>query len=111
MDFIEIKNCYKIYKNGVTALYDFDINIEKGEEENSMPIGNEDKVNIGTVQTDYENLISTISNDLKEELSMKSIIETLVQVVENLKPKVEEDKVLESIEQVLEKAKTLKESA
>ena len=86
------------------------INIEKGEEENSMPIGNEDKVNIGTVQTDYENLISTISNDLKEELSMKSIIETLVQVVENLKPKVEEDKVLESIEQVLEKDEILKEN-
>jgi cell division transport system ATP-binding protein len=28
---IEIKNCYKVYKNGVTALANFNLEIEKGE--------------------------------------------------------------------------------
>ena len=31
MEFIEIKNCYKIYKNGVTALADGNLSISKGE--------------------------------------------------------------------------------
>ena len=31
MKFIEIKNCYKIYKNGVTALADLSLKIDKGE--------------------------------------------------------------------------------
>ncbi|MBQ3020978.1 MAG: ATP-binding cassette domain-containing protein [Bacilli bacterium] len=31
MEFIEIKNCYKVYKNGVTALADGNLSIEKGE--------------------------------------------------------------------------------
>lgn len=31
MRFIEIKNCYKIYKNGVTALADLSLKIDKGE--------------------------------------------------------------------------------
>ncbi len=31
MKLIEIKNCYKIYKNGVTALANFNLEIEKGE--------------------------------------------------------------------------------
>ena len=31
MEFIEIKNCYKIYKNGVTALADGNLSIERGE--------------------------------------------------------------------------------
>ena len=31
MKFIEIKNCYKIYKNGVTALADLSLKINKGE--------------------------------------------------------------------------------
>ena len=31
MEFISIKNCYKIYKNGVTALADANISIEAGE--------------------------------------------------------------------------------
>ena len=31
MKFIELKNCYKIYKNGVTALADLSIKIDKGE--------------------------------------------------------------------------------
>src|SRR5574344_348158 len=31
MNFIEIKNCSKIYKNGVTAIADLDLDIKKGE--------------------------------------------------------------------------------
>ena len=31
MEFIEIKNCYKVYKNGVTALADGNLSISKGE--------------------------------------------------------------------------------
>ena len=31
MEFIEVRNCYKIYKNGVTALADADLKITKGE--------------------------------------------------------------------------------
>ena len=31
MEFISIKNCYKIYKNGVTALADANLSIEAGE--------------------------------------------------------------------------------
>lgn len=31
MKFIEIKNCYKVYKNGVTAVADLTLNINKGE--------------------------------------------------------------------------------
>jgi len=31
MEFIELNNCYKIYKNGVTALADGNLKIEKGE--------------------------------------------------------------------------------
>lgn len=31
MEFIELKNCYKIYKNGVTALADGNLSIERGE--------------------------------------------------------------------------------
>ena len=31
MKFIEIKNCYKVYKNGVTALADLSLSIDKGE--------------------------------------------------------------------------------
>lgn len=31
MKFIEVKNCYKVYSNGVTALADVSINILKGE--------------------------------------------------------------------------------
>ena len=31
MEFIEIKNCYKIYKNGVTALADGNLSIGRGE--------------------------------------------------------------------------------
>ena len=31
MRFIEVKNCYKIYKNGVTALADLSLKIDKGE--------------------------------------------------------------------------------
>lgn len=31
MEFIEIKNCYKVYKNGVTALADGNLSIERGE--------------------------------------------------------------------------------
>ncbi len=31
MELIEVKNCYKIYKNGVTALADFNISIKKGD--------------------------------------------------------------------------------
>mgnify|MGYP001089889805 CR=1 FL=1 len=31
MNFIEIKNCSKIYKNGVTAIADLDLDIRKGE--------------------------------------------------------------------------------
>ncbi len=31
MEFIEIKNCYKVYKNGVTALVDGNLSIERGE--------------------------------------------------------------------------------
>jgi len=31
MKFIEVKNCYKIYKNGVTAIADLSVNIDKGE--------------------------------------------------------------------------------
>lgn len=31
MRFIEIKNCYKVYKNGVTAVADLSLNINKGE--------------------------------------------------------------------------------
>lgn len=31
MKFIDISNCYKIYKNGVTALADLTLNIDKGE--------------------------------------------------------------------------------
>ena len=31
MRFIEIKNCYKVYRNGVTAIADLTLNITKGE--------------------------------------------------------------------------------
>ena len=31
MKFIEIKNCYKVYKNGVAALANFNLEIDKGE--------------------------------------------------------------------------------
>lgn len=31
MKFIQIKNCYKVYKNGVTAVADLTLNINKGE--------------------------------------------------------------------------------
>ena len=31
MRFIEIKNCYKVYKNGVAAIADLSLNINKGE--------------------------------------------------------------------------------
>ena len=31
MNFIEVKNCYKVYKNGVTAVADLNLTIEKGE--------------------------------------------------------------------------------
>ena len=31
MKFIEVKNCYKVYKNGVTALADLSVKIDKGE--------------------------------------------------------------------------------
>lgn len=31
MNFIDIKNCYKIYKNGVTALADLTLKIDRGE--------------------------------------------------------------------------------
>lgn len=31
MEFIEIKNCYKVYKNGVTALADGNLSIARGE--------------------------------------------------------------------------------
>ena len=31
MEFINIKNCYKVYKNGVTALADGNLSIERGE--------------------------------------------------------------------------------
>lgn len=31
MKFIQIKNCYKVYKNGVTAVADLSLNIDKGE--------------------------------------------------------------------------------
>jgi len=31
MEFISIKNCYKVYKNGVTALADANLSIEPGE--------------------------------------------------------------------------------
>ena len=31
MKFIELKNCYKVYKNGVTAIADLSVNINKGE--------------------------------------------------------------------------------
>lgn len=31
MKFIEVKNCYKVYNNGVTALADVSLNINKGE--------------------------------------------------------------------------------
>lgn len=31
MKFIEVKNCYKVYKNGVTAIADLSVNINKGE--------------------------------------------------------------------------------
>lgn len=31
MRFIQIKNCYKVYKNGVTAVADLTLNINKGE--------------------------------------------------------------------------------
>lgn len=31
MKFIQIKNCYKVYKNGVTAIADLTLNIDKGE--------------------------------------------------------------------------------
>lgn len=31
MSFIEIKNCYKVYKNGVTAVANMNLTIEKGE--------------------------------------------------------------------------------
>lgn len=31
MKFIELKNCYKVYKNGVTAIADVTLNINKGE--------------------------------------------------------------------------------
>lgn len=31
MRFIQIKNCYKVYKNGVTAIADLTLNIDKGE--------------------------------------------------------------------------------
>lgn len=31
MKFIEVKNCYKVYKNGVTALADLSLKIDKGE--------------------------------------------------------------------------------
>ena len=31
MKLIEIKNCYKVYNNGVTAIADLNLSIEKGE--------------------------------------------------------------------------------
>ena len=31
MKFIEIKNCSKVYKNGVTAIADLNLEIKKGE--------------------------------------------------------------------------------
>ncbi len=31
MELIELKNCYKIYNNGVTAIADFNVSIKKGE--------------------------------------------------------------------------------
>lgn len=31
MKFIQIRNCYKVYKNGVTAVADLSLNIDKGE--------------------------------------------------------------------------------
>ncbi len=31
MNLIEVKNCYKVYNNGVTAVADFNVTIEKGE--------------------------------------------------------------------------------
>jgi len=31
MKFIEVKNCYKVYKNGVTAVADLSVSINKGE--------------------------------------------------------------------------------
>lgn len=31
MKFIKIKNCYKVYKNGVSAIADLSLNIDKGE--------------------------------------------------------------------------------
>lgn len=31
MNLIEVKNCYKVYNNGVTAIADFNVSIERGE--------------------------------------------------------------------------------
>ena len=31
MNLIEVKNCYKVYNNGVTAVADFNVSIERGE--------------------------------------------------------------------------------
>ena len=31
MKFIDVKNCYKVYKNGVTAIADLSVQIDKGE--------------------------------------------------------------------------------
>ena len=31
MKFIDIKNCYKVYKNGVTAIADLNLSVDKGE--------------------------------------------------------------------------------
>ena len=31
MKLIQVENCYKVYKNGTTALADFNVNIDKGE--------------------------------------------------------------------------------
>ena len=31
MEFINIKDCYKVYKNGVTALANGNLKVEKGE--------------------------------------------------------------------------------
>ena len=31
MKLIEVKNCYKVYQNGVTAIADLNVTIDKGE--------------------------------------------------------------------------------
>ena len=67
---------------------------ETGKKEDvNMPIGNENQVDINTMQNDYENIVKTISMNLEDNISIKNIANCLMQLVENFKEETLESKV------------------